>query len=96
LTQGDTPWNPSSFSDQVSDKFYQHVIDHEQKNILNSKSDFSSDIDFDLVEQDIPKLLYFDLSDDHNTKVKGKYAYLVFHLDTIVMKSPTDILECNK
>jgi hypothetical protein len=21
LTQGDTPWNPSSFSDQVADKF---------------------------------------------------------------------------
>jgi hypothetical protein len=23
LTQGDTPWNPSSFSDQVADNFYQ-------------------------------------------------------------------------
>jgi hypothetical protein len=23
LTQGDTPWSPSSFSDQVADKFYQ-------------------------------------------------------------------------
>jgi hypothetical protein len=22
LTQGDTPWNPSSFSDQVADNFY--------------------------------------------------------------------------
>jgi hypothetical protein len=32
LTQGDTPWNPSSFSDQVADKFYQQVIDNEQKN----------------------------------------------------------------
>jgi hypothetical protein len=32
LTQFDTPWNPSSFSDQVSDKFYQQVIDNEQKN----------------------------------------------------------------
>jgi hypothetical protein len=26
LTQGDTPWNPSSFSDQVADKFYQQII----------------------------------------------------------------------
>jgi hypothetical protein len=23
LMQGNTPWNPSSFSDQVADKFYQ-------------------------------------------------------------------------
>jgi hypothetical protein len=36
LTQGDTPWNPSSFSDQVADKFYQQVIDNEQKNTLNT------------------------------------------------------------
>jgi hypothetical protein len=44
LTQGDTPWNPSSFSDQVADKFYQQVTDNEQKNNLNTKSDHSSDI----------------------------------------------------
>jgi hypothetical protein len=55
LTQGDTPWNPSSFSDQVSDRFYQQVIDNEQKNSLNTKSDHSSDIKFDLAEQVIPK-----------------------------------------
>jgi hypothetical protein len=40
LTQGDTPWNPSSFSDQVADKYYQQVIDNEQKNCLNIKSDY--------------------------------------------------------
>jgi hypothetical protein len=39
LTQGDTPWNASSFSDQVADKFYQQLIDNEQKNSLNTKSD---------------------------------------------------------
>jgi hypothetical protein len=46
LTQGDNPWNLSSFSDQVADKFYQQVIDDEQKNknSLNTKSDHSSDI----------------------------------------------------
>jgi hypothetical protein len=46
LTQGDTPWNPSSFSDQVADKSYQQVIDNEQKekNSLNTKYDHSSDI----------------------------------------------------
>jgi hypothetical protein len=64
LTQGDTPWNPLSFSDQVADRFYQQVIDNEQKNSLNTKSDFSSsDIKVDLVEQDIPKLSYFDPSE---------------------------------
>jgi hypothetical protein len=34
LTQYDTQWNLSSFSDQVTDKFYQQVIDNEQKNLL--------------------------------------------------------------
>jgi hypothetical protein len=29
LIQGDTPWYPSSFSDQIAGKFYQHVIDNE-------------------------------------------------------------------
>jgi hypothetical protein len=28
LMEGDTPWNRSSFSDQVADKFYQQVIDN--------------------------------------------------------------------
>jgi hypothetical protein len=91
LTQGDTPWNPSSFSDQVADKFYQQVINNEQKNSLNTKSDYSSDIQLELVEQDIPKLSYFNPSDTHDTNVKGKYANLVFHLDTVVMKNTNDI-----
>jgi hypothetical protein len=70
LTQGNTPWNPSSFSDLVADKFYQQVIDNEQKNSLNTKSDHSSDIKVDLVEQVIPKLSYFDPSDSHDTNVE--------------------------
>jgi hypothetical protein len=90
LTQGDTPWNPSSFSDQVAYKFYHYVIDDEQKENLNTKSDHSSPFKFDLVEQDIPKLSYFDPSGAHDTNVKGKYASLVFHLDTIVMKNAND------
>jgi hypothetical protein len=48
----------SKFSDRFVDRFHQQVIDNEQKNILNTKSDHSSDIKVDLVEQDIPKLLY--------------------------------------
>jgi hypothetical protein len=42
----------------ISDKIYQQVIDNEQKDSLNTKSDHSSDIEVDLVEQDIPKLSY--------------------------------------
>jgi hypothetical protein len=78
LTQGDTSWNPSSFSDKIADKNYQQVIDNEQKNSLNTKSDYSSDIKVDLVEQDIPKFSYFDLSDAHDTKVKGKHTIYYF------------------
>jgi hypothetical protein len=33
LTQGDTPWDPSSFSDQVADKVYQQVIDNERNTV---------------------------------------------------------------
>jgi hypothetical protein len=63
---------------------------------LNTKSDDSSDIKVDLVEQDIPKLSYFDPSDAHDTNVKGKYAHLVFHLDIVVMKYANDINQLNK
>jgi hypothetical protein len=96
LTQGDTPWNSSSFSDQVADKFYQQVIDNEQKNSLNTKSDHSSDIKVDLVEQGIPKLSYFDTSGAHDTNVKRKYVNLVFYLDTLLMKNDNDINQLNK
>ena len=34
LMQGGTPWNPSSFSDQMAETFSQHVIDTENYNIL--------------------------------------------------------------
>jgi hypothetical protein len=77
-------------------KIYQQVIDNEQKNSLNTKPDNFSDIKFDFVEQDIPKLSYFDPSDAHDTNVKRKYASLVFHLDTVVMKDSNDIKQSNK
>jgi hypothetical protein len=98
LTQGDTPWNPPSFSDQVADKFYQQVIDNEQKDSLNTKydSDNSSDIKVDLVEQDIPKLSYFDPSDAHDTNVNQNHESLVFPLDTVVMKKDNDLNQLNK
>jgi hypothetical protein len=65
-------------------------------NSLNTKSDHSSDIKVDLVEQGIPKLSYFDSSDAHDTNDKGKYASLVFHLDTLLMKNDNDINQLNK
>jgi hypothetical protein len=57
---------------------------------LNTKSDHFSGIEVDLVEQDIHNLSYFVPSDAHDTNVKGKYANLVFHLDTFVMKNAND------
>jgi hypothetical protein len=63
---------------------------------LNTKSDHSSDIKVDLAEQDIPKLSYFDPSDAHDTNIKGKYANVVFHIDSIVMKNSIDINKLNK
>jgi hypothetical protein len=86
----------SSFSDQVADKFYQQVIDNGQKNSLNTKSDYFSDDKVELVEQDIPKMSYFDPSDAHDTIDNGSHANLVFHLDTIVMKNANDVNQLNK
>jgi hypothetical protein len=63
---------------------------------LNTKSDHSSDDNVDLVGQDIPNLSYFDSSDAHDTNVKGKYASLVFHLDTVVKKDANDLNQLNK
>jgi hypothetical protein len=63
---------------------------------LNTKSDHSSDIKVDLVEQDIPKLSYFDPSGTHDTNVKGKYASLVFDLCTVIMKNANDMNQLNK
>jgi hypothetical protein len=96
LIQGDTPWNPSSYSDQVSDKFNQQVIDNDQMNSLNTQSGCSSDIKVELVEQVIPNLSYFDPSDDHDTNVKGKYTSLAFDLDNIFMKNANDMNQLNK
>jgi hypothetical protein len=37
LTQGDTPWNPSTFTDQVADVFYKQLIDMESYNANSMK-----------------------------------------------------------
>jgi hypothetical protein len=106
LTQGDTTCNPSSFSDQVADKFYQQVIDNGEKNSLNTKSDHSSNIKVDLFRQDIPKLTYFNASDAHGIRkvsyfyqfisVKGKHEILIFHLETTIIDNANDSYKFNK
>jgi hypothetical protein len=63
---------------------------------LTTKSDHSSDINVDIVKQGIPKVSYFDPSDAHDTNVKRKYANLVFHSDTFVMKIAYDVNQLNK
>jgi hypothetical protein len=63
---------------------------------LHTKCDDSSDIKVDLLEQDIPKLSYFDPSDAYEKRAKGIYANLVFHLDTVFMKNANDLNQLNK
>jgi hypothetical protein len=41
-------------------------------------------------------LPYFVPSDAHDTNVKGKYANLVFHLETVVMKNANDVNKLTK
>jgi hypothetical protein len=41
-------------------------------NSLSIKSDYNSGIKVELIEQDIPKLSYFDASDTHDKNIKEK------------------------
>ena len=64
LTQDETPWNASSFSDQVADKFYQKNIAHEKYNAnLNSKLNPSSQSGSETGRKDPTQLTFFDPSD---------------------------------
>jgi hypothetical protein len=71
LTHGDTPWNPSSFSDQIADKFYQRVIDTESYNTCLDPTTRSQALSF------------YDPSDSQINDILGKPAHLVFHADTV-------------
>jgi hypothetical protein len=71
LTHGDTPWNPSSFSDQMADKFYQQVIDTENYNTCLDPTARSQ------------LLSFYDPSDSQIDDIPGQPAYLVFHADTV-------------
>jgi hypothetical protein len=78
LTQGEAPWNPSSFSDQVADKFYQQVIEAENHNVINKESHL--------------KLSFFDPSDLNTNHLKAKPANLVFNAETIQEYMVNDIV----
>jgi hypothetical protein len=71
LTHGETPWNPSSLSDQMADKFYQQVIDTESYNTCLDPTARSQTFSFN------------DLSDSQIVDIPGQPAYLVFHADTV-------------
>jgi hypothetical protein len=71
LTHGDTPLNPSSFSDQMADKFYQQVIDTENYNICLDPNHRRQTLSF------------YDPSDSQFDDIPGQPAYLVFHADTV-------------
>jgi hypothetical protein len=71
LTHGDTPWNPSSFSDQMADKFYQQVIDTESYNTCLDPTTRNQALSF------------YDPSYSQIDDILGKPAHLVFHADTV-------------
>ena len=71
LTQGDAPWNPSSFSDQVADKFYQQVMDTENYNAtLNDTMQPTNDA----LNKVTQTMSFFDPSDSFKSTLKGKPA----------------------
>jgi len=80
LTQGDKPWNLSSFSDQVAGKFYQQVIDTE--NYIASSKNLLDDTT-DKVNQGNLKLSFHDPSDLLANNLKAKQAHLAFYTDTV-------------
>jgi hypothetical protein len=85
LTQGDVPWNPSSFSDQIADKFYQQVIETENYNIcLGFTSKDPPVAVADKVSQHKhQKMPFYDPADLQMNNINGKAAHLVFHADSV-------------
>jgi hypothetical protein len=74
------PWNPLSFSDQVTDKFYQQVIDTEN---YNTSSTYLPDTSTVEVNQNNSNLSFYDTSDLLANNLKGKPAHLVFYTDMV-------------
>jgi hypothetical protein len=79
LTQGDAPWNPSTFSNQMAEKLYQQVIDIENYNISLSSNAKSLPC-----QHNCQKLSFYDPSDSLINNIKGKSLRLVFYADTVL------------
>jgi hypothetical protein len=97
LTQGDVPWNPSSFSDQMADKIYQQVIETENYNIrlgFTSKDPLVTVVD-KVSQHNHLKMPFFDPADLHMNNVNGKPAHLVFHVDSVQKNNVEDSVLVN-
>jgi hypothetical protein len=93
LTQNDIPWTPSSFSDQVADKFYQQVIDNEQKSSMHTSLILLLILWLNQKFPSCHTLIHLMLMENVS---KEKYANLVFHQDAIVMNNNNVIHQLNK
>jgi hypothetical protein len=85
LTQGDVPWNPSSFSDQMADTFYQQVIERKNYNIclgFTSKDPPVTVVD-KVSEHNHQNMLFYDPADLQLNNINGKSAHLIFHSDSV-------------
>ena len=70
-SMSDVTWNPSSFSDQVTDKFYQQVIDTENYNAtLNDTMQPTNDA----INKVTQKMSFFDPSDSFKSTLRGNPA----------------------
>jgi hypothetical protein len=97
ITQGDVPWNPSSFSDQMADKFYQQVIETENYNIclgFTSKDHQVTAVD-KVSQHNHQKMPFYDPADLHMNIVNGKPAHLVFHADSVQKTNVEDSVMLN-
>jgi hypothetical protein len=88
LTQEDAPWNPSSFSDQVADKFYQQVINTEN---YNSSSTNLSDTRTVELNRNNSRYSYYDPSYLLANNLQPKPAHLV--LTQIQFNMPISIVQ---
>jgi hypothetical protein len=78
LTQCDTPCNPSSFSDQFLNRFYQQCIRLE-KYIASLNSISNSEEKPGKSSQ----LFHFEPSEKFKNNVQGISAHIIFHIDAV-------------
>ena len=79
-TQGDAPWNSSSFSDQVADKFYPEVIDTENYNVTLNGTMLPTR---DTCAKVTQKMSLFYPSNSFKVILKGNPACSSFNIATV-------------